>query len=53
MSIFNTLAEYARTQRARRRRIRTYIQISELPSAMRKDIGWPDGDGFENEVRSH
>jgi hypothetical protein len=38
-----TLRHRAAAYQARRRQLRTYMQISELPSSIRKDIGWPDG----------
>ena len=42
MSIFNTITRFAFDYRARRRRIATYMEISNLPPAIRKDIGWPE-----------
>ena len=42
MSIFNTITRFAFDYRARRRRLATYKEISNLPPAIRKDIGWPD-----------
>ena len=41
MSIINTLNRYAADYRARRR-LRTYIEITNLPRDIQKDIGWPD-----------
>ena len=42
MSILNRLSRYATDYRARRRRVRTYIEITSLPREIQKDIGWPD-----------
>lgn len=42
MSIFSTITRFAFGYRARRRRLATYMEISGLPFAIRKDIGWPD-----------
>lgn len=42
MSILSTLSRYVADHRARRRRFRTYMEISNLPNEIRKDIGWPD-----------
>ena len=42
MSIFNTITRLAFDYRARRRRLATYMEISNLPPGIRKDIGWPD-----------
>lgn len=53
MSIMNILTRFAREQRARRRRARSYVQISELPRFIQKDIGFPDGEGFGEEIRNH
>lgn len=53
MSILSTLNRFVSAQRAWRMRVRTYRQISELPHHMRKDIGFPDGDGFGDDIRDH
>lgn len=42
MSILATLSRFAADHRARRRQLRTYMEISKLPNEIRKDIGWPD-----------
>ena len=43
MSILNTFRSYVADQRARRRRLRTYLEIASLPREIQKDIGWlPD-----------
>ena len=42
MSIVDTLGRIARDVRARRRRRATIVELSSLPLAIRKDIGWPD-----------
>jgi len=42
MSILTTITRLASDYRARRRRLATYIEISNLPHDLQKDIGWPD-----------
>lgn len=42
MSILNTISRLASDYRARRRRLATYLEISNLPRSIQKDIGWPD-----------
>lgn len=42
MSIFSAIGRQAAEYRARRRQLRTYLQISALPREIQKDIGWPD-----------
>ena len=44
MSIVNSISRYAADYRARRRRLRTYLEISSLPREIQKDIGWPDAN---------
>lgn len=44
MSILSLLSRYTRDFRARRRRMRTYMQIADLPAQIRKDIGWSGRD---------
>lgn len=51
MSFLNAIRDYARTRRANRSRLNNYLRVAELPSDIRKDIGWPDGDGFDGELR--
>jgi len=51
MSLFTALTRFAARQNARRRRIRTFLQISDLPVSLQKDIGFPDADGFSDEIR--
>ena len=41
MSIFSAIRGYARTRRAGRNRLNAYLRVAELPSDIRKDIGWP------------
>lgn len=53
MSILSTLSRFARQHRARRIRARTLRQLGDLPHFMQKDIGFPDGDGFGEEIRNH
>ncbi|MDP3899319.1 MAG: hypothetical protein Q8Q62_21805 [Mesorhizobium sp.] len=52
MSILNALSRFASRHRARRIRARTLRQIGDLPHFMQKDIGFPDGDGFGEEIRN-
>ena len=40
MSFLSTVREYARKRNADRRRLSAYLYLSELPSDLRKDIGW-------------
>lgn len=47
MSIFSRLSNYVAARQARRQRIRTYMQIAQLPQEIRKDIGWPLADDRE------
>jgi len=42
MSVYSTLAAYAAEWRAVRDEFRTRRALSNLPSDMLKDIGWPD-----------
>jgi hypothetical protein len=42
MSVFGRIAHYAADYRARRRRMRTYLQLISLPEDIQKDIGWVD-----------
>lgn len=42
MSIIDALSRIARDIRVRRRRAATLTELSSLPFAIRKDIGWPD-----------
>jgi hypothetical protein len=51
MSFLNTLRDYAQSRSARLSRLHAYLRVAELPSDIRKDIGWPDGDGFGDEIR--
>ena len=51
MSFLNTLRDYARNRSAGRRRLAAYLYVAELPTNIRKDIGWPDGEGFGEDVR--
>ena len=53
MSFLNAIRDYARTRRASRNRLNAYLRVAELPSDIRKDIGWPDADGFGEDVRIH
>jgi len=47
MSIYTALARYA----ARRRSIRAAMLIADLPAAIQKDIGWPNGIDFDCDMR--
>lgn len=42
MSVFGRIAHYAADYRARRRRMRNYLQLTALPEEIQKDIGWID-----------
>lgn len=42
MSFLNTISRCASDYQARRRRLRTYQEITSLPREIQKDIGWPD-----------
>ena len=42
MSFLSMISRLAAERRTRRRRLRTYMQISNLPWEIQKDIGWPD-----------
>ena len=53
MSIISSISAMARRHHQRRLRIRTYLSISALPRSVQKDIGWPDGDGFDDSTRGH
>lgn len=41
-SIFRTVGRYAASFRAMRDEIRTERLLNNLPSSIRKDIGWPE-----------
>ena len=53
MSILTTLSHIVSNGRAWRLRVRTFRQISELPHDLQKDIGFPGGDGFGDDIRAH
>lgn len=40
MSLFRTLHRFAADYRERRRRLRTYLEITSLAPEIQKDIGW-------------
>ena len=42
MLILSTIMRLASDYRARRRRLHTYLEVSNLPREIQKDIGWPD-----------
>jgi hypothetical protein len=42
MSLFGRIAHYASDYRARRQRMRNYLQLTALPEEIQKDIGWVD-----------
>ena len=42
MPILATISRLAADYRARRRRLATSLEISNLPRNIQKDIGWPD-----------
>ena len=42
MSFLTTLRDYARSRSAGRRRLAAYLYVAELPTNIRKDIGWPN-----------
>ena len=52
MSMLSRLTNYAADYQARRRRMRTYLQIAELPPEIRKDIGWTMNEGQEPTPRT-
>lgn len=40
--LFRSVRDYAGRVRAVRAQLRTERMLNELPTSMRKDIGWPD-----------
>ena len=50
MTLLDTLTRYATDYQARRRRFRSYQEITSLPREIQKDIGWPDSYA-EHEAR--
>lgn len=51
MSFLSTISRLALDYRVRRRRLATYLEISHLPQAIQKDIGWPDPAGEQRPAR--
>jgi hypothetical protein len=49
MSMFTNFRRYVARQRDMRARIRTAMYVANLPADMRKDIGWPDSEGFSSQ----
>ena len=53
MSILSRLSRYAEDYRARRQRMRTYMEIANLPAEIRKDIGWTNSSDARDRTVRH
>lgn len=53
MSILSSLSRYAADYRERRRRMRTYMEIANLPVEIQKDIGWGQLDAPHERALRH
>lgn len=53
MSFLDSLRRYAEDYRARRRRMRSYLEIASLPREIQKDIGWQPDDQSWRAARHH